>query len=100
MQIPSPRRNCIFVALRAQDTRNPISFSLLDDFLLDLGNGPGIDIEISISWLLGACILGLTHVVNFSIAPSIGLLSSFICIPSNPRSRAWHTSAQESPSST
>ena len=98
MEIPPPCGNRIFVALRLKDTQEPISLSLLDDFLLDLGNGPAIGMFVSL--LLSARVPGSTHVVNFSIAPSMDLLSSFTRFPSNPRSRAWHTSAQESPSST
>jgi hypothetical protein len=43
---------------------------------------------------------GLTHAVNWLIAPHTELLRSFNNFPFNPRLRAVQTSAQASPSST
>ena len=86
IEVPPPSGDCIFIAPRAEEARGRTPFALLDNFLLDCGNGPGI--QTSIIGSLDICIVGSTHVVSLSIAPRRDLLSSSVPLSFNPRSRA------------
>ena len=92
-----PTNNRFFVILRVKDPRKHISFALLGDLLLDRGNGSAT--ENLVSALLSVDIPGSPHPVKFPIAARTDELSSSSCRPFNPRSRTWHTSAQDSPRS-
>ena len=98
IEVPVPPRNRIFVRLGVETPRDRMSFTLFDDLLLDLGHGPTI--ETIVSGLLDAGIADSTYVVSCSIAPNTDRLSSSNRLPSKPRSRALHTSPQDTPRST
>jgi hypothetical protein len=97
-EVISPNRNLILIALRVEDPEDHISVTLLDDLPLDLGNGSGF--EVSAIESLSIYVARLSHVVSCRIALSTDRVSSSNLLPSNPRSRAWHTSAQANPRST
>ena len=97
-EILPPSGDSVFVAIRVEESRCCVSFALLGDIILNASHGP--DVETLVSELLGVRDGGSTHVVSWSIAESTDRLSSSDCLPSKPRSRALHTSAQVSPSST
>ena len=88
-----PGGNFILVGLRVKESRYCISFALFYDLPPHLGHGPTIS-EAVISGMHRVRISGPAHVVSCSIAPSTDLLSSCNRLPSKPRSRVVHTSAQ------
>ena len=98
IEVLAPSRNCIFVCLRVEDSRDRMSLALVDDLPLDLGYSPAV--EILVSELLDVDIAGSTHIVSCSIAPGRDLLRSSSRLPPKPRLRALHTSAQATPRST
>lgn len=93
-----PSGNGIFIALRVEDPRGCISFTLFGDLLLDCDDGSMV--EAWVSRLRSVRMARLTHIVSCPIAPSTNWLSSSGRFPFNPLLRALHTSAQDSPSST
>ena len=97
-EILLPTRNRILIALLVDKSRESIPFALVDGLLLNCGHGSVIGTVVSET--LNAHLPDQTHVVNFSIAPNTDRLSSSDRLPSNPRSRALHTSAQDCPRST
>jgi len=66
VQVQPPGRDRLFVVLRVERPRKPISLTPLDDVLLYIGHGPAIWNLVS-EWS-GVCIAGSTHVVNCPIA--------------------------------
>ena len=98
IEVQLPGSDRLFVVLCVKESRDRISFTLLDDLPLNLADSPVI--ERSVGRPLDVCMVVAAHVVNRSIAPRTDWLSSSSCFPFNPRSRAWQTSAQDKPSST
>ena len=98
VEILLPTRNRILILLLADKSRGNIPFTLLDSLPLNRTHGSAIGTVVSES--LGVRVLNPTHVVNSLIASSTDGLSSSDCLPSNPRSRALHTAAQDRPRST
>ena len=98
VEILPPSSDCTFIAPRVEETRGWIPFSLLDNVLLDRGHSPAIGTLVTGS--LDVRLYDSTHVVSLSIAPNTDLLGSSVRLSLNPRSRAWHTSAQDIPSLT
>ena len=94
-----PTRNRNFVHLRMEPPGDRVSFTLFDDILLDvfldLGHSPVMDIWVG--GVLGIRTAGSTYMVSCSIAPSTDRLSSSGRLPFKPRSKALHTSPQDSP---
>ena len=66
IEVQSPGRDRLFIILRVEHPRQPVSFTPLFDVPLDLGHGPAIESLVS-EWP-GVCIAGSTHVVNRPIA--------------------------------
>ena len=97
-EILLPTRNRILIAFLVNKSREDIPFAFLDGLLLNCGHGSVI--ETVVGEPLNIRPPDQTHVVNFSIAPNTDRLSSPDRLPSNPRSRALHTSAQDCPRST
>ena len=94
-KVTSPSSNSILTSLHTQEQRGHVPFALLN-LLLDPDHNSAIPTFVSESLSVRAgC---LAHLFSSSIAVSTYRLSSSNCLPFNPRSRAMHTSAQESPS--
>ena len=98
VEVLPPCRNRVLVALCAEGPRDRVSLALVDDLALDFSHSPVI--ETLVSGRPCVDIADSTYVVSCSIAPSTDRLSSSNRLPSKPRSRALHTSAQVSPRST
>lgn len=96
-EVMFPNGNLILV-LRVEKSGSHVRFTLLYYLPLNLGHSSVIEALVSKS--LSARSIGTAHEVNCSIALSTDSVSSSNRLPFNPRSRAWHTSAQASPSST
>jgi len=92
-----PSGDHFLIVFRVEKSGEQITSALFGDVSLDLGYGPAIESVVSELW--ATIIPGLTHVVNCPIASPTDRLNSFNLLPSIPRSRARHTSAQASPSS-
>lgn len=97
IEVLLPSGDRILIVLRKEESRDHISFTLLDDLLLDLRHSPVIGLAREPPDLSMA---SPTHVVRYSIAPSTFWLSFPNRLPLDPRSRARHTPAQDNPSST
>ena len=95
IKVPPPSHNIFFITLCMEEPNCPVSFAVLGDLPLYRGYS-----SVIINEIFGVCILCLTHAVNRPIASSTDVLSSSDFFPFKPRSRALHTSAQNSPRST
>ena len=98
VEVQLPGGDHFFIVLRVEVSRDDVSFTPLDDVLLNLGHGPLV--ESLVSEPPSVWIIGSTYVVNCSIASNTDRLNSSARLPFNPRSRALHASAQASPRST
>ena len=68
VEVRPPGRDRLFVILRMEHPRDPISLTPLSDVLLDLGHSPVI--RSSVSERPGVCVASSAHVVNCPIAPN------------------------------
>ena len=81
-----PSRDLVLICLRVEHLGDHIPLAQLNDLPLNLCDHSVIG--ASVSGLLRARIVGITHAVSCSIAPRTDWLSASNRIPLNPRSRA------------
>ena len=93
-----PTGDHTLTVIAVEQSRAQVLFPLFANGLLP-NRGQSSEIKTFVSEMPHIHIPDATHVVNCSIAFSIDGLSSSCCLPSNPRSRALHTSTQDRPRS-
>lgn len=70
IELQPPGGDRLLIGLRVEQSRDSVSFTPLDNLLLNLGHGPAIGTLVSESPKIS--IAGSAHVVSCSIAPNTG----------------------------